>query len=96
MMLVSTGLDQEDVIVRGRADREEEPTRVVVVEPISVREDIAALMIGLDEETLRGWRKLRTGPPFRKAGRKVVLYMVEELREWVKSCPAPLANLRAH
>lgn len=94
-MLVSTGLAPQEVIVRGQADREEEPTRVVVVEPISVREDIASLMIGIDEETLRSWRKLRIGPPYRKPGR-VVLYLVEELREWVRSAPAPLAHLRAH
>lgn len=90
-MLVVAGLNPHELIVRGQADREEEPTHVVVVEPIAVREDIASLMIGLAEETLSSWRKLRIGPPFRKAG-SVVIYPVDELRAWVKACPAPLSR----
>ena len=93
-MLVSVGLKPTEVIVRGQADREEEPTHVVVVEPIAVREDLAALMIGVAEETLSSWRKLRTGPPFRKAG-GAVIYLVEELRVWANSCPAPLGKRSA-
>ena len=91
-MLVSASLRQREVIVRGQADHEEEPTRVVVVEPIAVREDIASLMLGVAEETLSGWRKLRIGPPFRKAG-SVVIYLVDELRDWAKACPAPLSKI---
>ena len=75
-------------LLQGRADREGEPMRVVVVEPIAVREDIASAMTGIPMETLRLRRKQRTGCPYKKEGSSVV-YLVKDLRAWVESLPAP-------
>jgi predicted DNA-binding transcriptional regulator AlpA len=77
-------------VSRGSAAQEDEPSRVVVVEPIAVREDVAAQLVGLDGETLRYWRKQRKGPPYRKLGSAVV-YEVAELRAWVQEQPLVLA-----
>ena len=72
----------------GNADREAAPSRVVIVEPIAVREAIASEMIGIPVETLRQRRKQRTGPPYRKDGASV-LYLVKDLRNWAENLPAP-------
>ena len=93
-MLVVLGTEPLEIIERGQADREEEPSRVVVVEPMAVREDIMALMLGLSADTLSAWRKLKEGPPYRKLGGAVV-YVVEEVRAWVKAQPEPLGQVRA-
>ena len=75
-------------VERGHADHEAAPSRVVIVEPLSVREAVASEMLGIPVETLRYRRKLRTGPPFRKDGASVV-YVVAELRSWLEGLPAP-------
>ncbi|MBP1627176.1 MAG: hypothetical protein H6Q00_1651 [Holophagaceae bacterium] len=86
MIDVRVKLQPSEIIEHGQSDRENGPTRVIVVEPIAVREDVAGLMLGMPVETLRDWRKKRTGPPCRKAG-ATVIYLVEDLRAWAKSCP---------
>ncbi len=70
----------------GRFDREEEARRVVVVEPLSVREDMASAMTGIPVETLRAHRKTQTGPPYSKDGASVI-YIVDDLRAWLRSLP---------
>ena len=75
-------------VEQGRPDREAAPSKVVIVEPIAVREDIASEMLGIPKETLRQHRKRRTGPPFRKDGASV-LYLVKDLRAWAESLPSP-------
>jgi hypothetical protein len=51
-------------------------------------EHFAAAYLGVDVETLRGWRKRRTGPPWRKVNGKLIRYSLAELTEWVKAQPA--------
>ena len=75
-------------VEHGRADREAAPSRVIVVEPIAVREGVAADMLGIPAETLRQHRKHRTGPPFRKSGASVI-YLVKDLRNWAENLPSP-------
>jgi threonine dehydrogenase-like Zn-dependent dehydrogenase len=75
-------------LMAGQADRHAAPTQVIVVEPIAVREELAAAMTGIPAETLRAHRKNRTGPPFRKDG-ATVLYLTRELRAWAEALPAP-------
>lgn len=74
-------------VFQGDRNLESEPRRVVVVEPIAVRERIAAQLLGVDEETLRTWRKAQKGPPCKKCGGAVV-YVLTELRTWASSLPA--------
>jgi hypothetical protein len=75
-------------IEHGDSSREAAPSKMIVVEPIAVREALASEMIGIPVETLRQHRKRRTGPPFRKDG-ATVLYLVKELRNWAESLPSP-------
>ena len=75
-------------LVAGQADRHAAPSQVIVVEPIAVREDLAAAMTGIPPETLRAHRKNRTGPPYRKDG-ATVIYLTKDLRSWAESLPAP-------
>lgn len=74
------------LLEHGQADREEEARRVVVVEPLSVREDMASAMTGIPVETLRAHRKTQTGPPYSKDGASVI-YIVDDLRAWLRSLP---------
>ena len=41
----------------------------------------SASFLGVKADTLKGWRKKRQGPPFIKAGRRVV-YRLADLAEW--------------
>ncbi len=51
-------------------------------------ERFAAAFLGAKVETLRGWRKKKCGPPWRKIGGKLVRYSLADLRAWVESQPA--------
>ncbi|MEP7354861.1 MAG: helix-turn-helix domain-containing protein [Acidobacteriota bacterium] len=51
-------------------------------------EHFASALLGVDVETLRGWRKRKTGPPWRKVNGRLVRYSLGELTEWVKSQPS--------
>lgn len=75
-------------VERGHADHEAAPSRVVIVEPIAVREAVASEMLGISAETLRSRRKKRTGPPFKKDG-ATVIYLVKDLRAWAEGLPSP-------
>lgn len=75
-------------LVAGQADHHAAPSQVIVVEPISVREDLASAMTGIPVETLRQHRKTLTGPPFKKHG-ATVLYLTNALRAWAEALPAP-------
>jgi len=75
-------------LLAGQADRHEAPTQVIVVEPISVREDLASAMTGVPVETLRAHRKTLTGPRFKKDG-ATVLYLTKDLRAWAEALPSP-------
>lgn len=50
-------------------------------------EQFAAAYLGVHVETVRGWRKRRTGPPWRKVNGKLVRYSLEDLAAWVRSQP---------
>jgi hypothetical protein len=54
----------------------------------------AAEILGLDVGTLAKWRWLRKGPPFYKRGR-VVRYLEDEVRAWMKGEHAPTAAASA-
>ena len=54
-------------------------------------ERFAAAYLGIHVETLRGWRKRNTGPPWRKAKGKLVRYSLADLTEWLNR-PAPFAR----
>jgi len=51
-------------------------------------ERFAAAYLGVDFETVRGWRKRRTGPPWKKINGKLIRYSLADLRAWVESQPA--------
>jgi hypothetical protein len=73
-------------LLAGRADQHEAPTQVVVVEPIAVREDLCSAMTGYPVETLRGFRKTRTGLLPRKQG-AICLYYLEDIHEHFRKLP---------
>lgn len=73
-------------LVAGRADHHEAPTHVVVVEPIAVREDLCSAMTGYPVETLRTFRKTRTGLLPRKQG-AICLYYLEDIKEHFRNLP---------
>jgi len=50
-------------------------------------ERFAAAYLGVHVETLRGWRKRKTGPPWRKVNGKLVRYSLADLAQWVMSQP---------
>ena len=55
----------------------------------------AASFLGVKTNTVKNWRKKRQGPPFIKAGRRVV-YRLEDLAEWQNAhrvIPELLSNL---
>jgi hypothetical protein len=47
-----------------------------------------AKFLGVNVETVIGWRKRRIGPPFRKLQGKLVRYRLVDLVEWAESQPA--------
>jgi hypothetical protein len=51
-------------------------------------EGFAAAYLGVDVETVRGWRKRRTGPPWKKINGKLIRYSLADLRAWVEAQPA--------
>lgn len=68
------------------AVNELEPT-AVVVEPIAVRAETAAAMIGVSKGYLAVLRSKGGGPPFTYLTEALVVYPVEPLRAWIKSKP---------
>lgn len=48
-------------------------------------ENFAAAFLGVKIETLRTWRKRKTGPEFRKIGGKLVRYSVSSLQSFVEA-----------
>jgi len=50
-------------------------------------EDFAALFLGVNKETLRGWRKRGIGPVYKKPGGKLVRYSVTSLLVFMESQP---------
>ena len=42
----------------------------------------AASYLALQPGTLKGWRRMRKGPPYLVVGGKVVRYRVEDLQAW--------------
>jgi predicted DNA-binding transcriptional regulator AlpA len=51
--------------------------------PLSVKE--AAAFLGLHPRTLDNWRSQKRGPRFRRVGRRKVVYLVADLREYLDS-----------
>lgn len=50
-------------------------------------EHFAAAFLGVHVETLRGWRKRKTGPPWRKVNGKLIRYSLSDLTGWVQAQP---------
>ena len=50
-------------------------------------EHFAAAFLGVHVETLRGWRKRKTGPPWRKVNGKLIRYSLSDLAIWVQAQP---------
>ena len=50
--------------------------------PIFLTPEEAAALLSVKPETLRNWRHLGKGPPYRKIRRKVV-YELSDLLEWI-------------
>jgi len=50
-------------------------------------ERFAAAYLGVHVETVRGWRKRKTGPPWRKVNGRLVRYSLADLIEWVMTQP---------
>jgi PAS domain-containing protein/helix-turn-helix protein len=50
-------------------------------------ERFVARYFGVDVETVRGWRKERTGPTWRKIGGRLVRYSLRTLDEWTLAQP---------
>jgi len=46
-------------------------------------ERAVADLLGVSPRTLQGWRLRGTGPAYRKLGRKRIVYMPEDLREYL-------------
>ena len=51
--------------------------------PLSVKE--AAEFLGLNPRTLDNWRSQKRGPRYRRVGRRKVVYLVADLREYLDS-----------
>ena len=51
--------------------------------PLSVKE--AATFLGLHPRTLDNWRSQKRGPRYRRVGRRKVVYLACELREYLDS-----------
>ena len=64
------------------------PVEVIQVEPLVLRENDAAKLLGMAPATLRSWRKLGgdKGPRFRRFGNAVV-YDLEELKRFRDAHP---------
>lgn len=62
------------------------PVEVIKVEPLVLREEDAARILGVAASTLCCWRKEGRGPKFRRFGTAVV-YDMEELRVFVAAHP---------
>ncbi len=43
----------------------------------------AAAFIGVAPQTLRNWKSMRVGPPARKLSDRLVVYSLDDLREWM-------------
>lgn len=52
-------------------------------EPSAVRAPEAAKLLATSPSTLAKWRMAGTGPTFAKLGRRVVVYRLDDLREWL-------------
>jgi predicted DNA-binding transcriptional regulator AlpA len=52
----------------------------------AMRTPEAAKHVGLSASTLEKLRLTGDGPVYRKAGRKIVVYRLEDLDEWLNSC----------
>ena len=44
--------------------------------------------LGISVETLRGWRKQNCGPRYRKIGKKLVRYAIEDVRAFIEAQPS--------
>ena len=44
----------------------------------------AAVILATDEETLRYWRRVGQGPPFRRFSRRLIRYHVPSLMAWAE------------
>ena len=50
--------------------------------PLLIDTDGASTILGVPPDTLRFWRKIRTGPPHAKVGKRV-MYRRVDLQMWV-------------
>jgi len=53
----------------------------------------AARYLGISNDTLRLWRSQRKGPPFFKAGEKLIRYRKADLDAWIEEHLAMQVNL---
>ena len=51
----------------------------------ALRSRDVAERLGVSVRTLEHWRRLRKGPPWRKLGDRIVVYVEDELDEWLKA-----------
>jgi hypothetical protein len=56
-----------------------------------VGETEASAISGLKRSTLRKYRVLDKGPCYRRLGRRIV-YGLDDLHQWIESCPAGGGN----
>lgn len=50
---------------------------------VALREDDAAVALGVSMRTLRAWRYAGIGPEFSRVGKNTIVYGVDELRDYV-------------
>lgn len=59
-----------------------------------VDEREAAAILRVETRTLRNWRSLRKGPPYRKIGQRLVRYNRHDLAVFIESATAPAIDPR--
>lgn len=58
--------------------------------PENVRAKDAAMIIGVSVSTLAKWRMRKEGPPFKKIGRRIVVYRIKDISMWIEAPPSDL------